>query len=473
MGNTCSCLNNLINNNQCDLSSKAALEQNDENKIGDPAIKNIYESFKENYNFKEDSVKQLKGTFNNNNYNNNSNRNTNLDTSQVSNINININNINKIINNFDNNLSKRDQIKSVNNSNINNNDIIEQKRISNMNIITKNVKGYIFRKKYKKFLKEELIKLGNDLYNKYIQLIKNDKVTKILESKDPNIINYLQTSWSEFYDQDPTKEIMTKISLVKKYPKKSILFKYKTITFHSTNINECITSAKSCYLGEINLYNGQKCGFGKTIYSNGSIEEGTYYENEFIGWNKLVDNQGIIYVGLFNKLGLNGKGLRYNQEINHIYKGDFMNGLRHGKGKDYRNKMKYEGDFRKDKKCGKGKILFESGDTYEGEFNDNKFNGYGHYIWAKNKNEYKGNYLNGKFHGEGFYKWGENEYYNGEYVNGIKEGEGELSFKDGKKFFVNFTNGKPNGVGIFQDQDGNRCEVEFINGKINKNYKKN
>ena len=79
-------------------------------------------------------------------------------------------------------------------------------------------------------------------------------------------------------------------------------------------------------------------------------------------WNKFIDNQGIIYVGLFTQSKLNGKGLRYNQEINNIYKGDFFNGLRHGKGKDYRNGLKYEGDFNMDKKCQKRYIycLFSS-----------------------------------------------------------------------------------------------------------------
>ena len=470
MGNTCSCLNNLIsNNNQCDLSNKGMTEQKNEGTIENPTNKNIYESLKDNYNLKDDSLRQLKGTLNNNIIKNNSNRNTNLSTSHLSNINININNINKIINNYDNNYNKKESINIVK-KNIS---IINDPKNVNINIIIKIFKGYIFRKKYEKYLKEELINFGNTLYSEYIKLTKNEKVSNILSSKDPNIINYLNTSWSEFYTQDPTKEIITKISSTKKYPKKVILFKYKSPSFNSNDIKMCLSSAKSCYIGEVNLYNSHKCGFGKTIYINGSLEEVTYLENEFKGWNKFIDNTGIIYVGLFNKFGLNGKGLRFNQEINHIYKGDFLNGLRHGKGKDYRDKIKYEGDFIKDKKCGKGKILFESGDTYEGEFNDNKFNGYGHYIWAKNKNEYKGNYLNGKFHGEGVYKWGENEYYNGEYVNGIKEGEGELSFKDGKKFFVNFTKGKPNGIGTFQDQDGNRCEVEFINGKINKKYKRN
>ena len=466
MGNNCSsCLYNLINNNDYNLSRKSSQQQQKENIQIDTEFNNI-KQIKENYNGKDESIKNFNGCFNNNINNNNSNRNTNMDTSQLSNINININNINKIINNYENNYIKKEPIKIGNNNNT-------KEKIFKTNIIIKNIRGHLLRKKYKNYLKDDLIKRENDLYNEYLKLTKNEKVSNILESKDPNIISYLQTSWSEFYSSDPTAEIQSKISSQKKYQKKIFIFKYKSSQFDQNDIKECVKFAKSCYIGDIDLYFGYKCGYGKTIYSNGSLEQGTYYQNEFIGWNQFIDNQGIIYVGLFNKSGLNGKGLRYNKEIDHIYKGEFLNGLRHGFGKAYRNNIKYEGEFRKDKKCGKGKILFESGDTYEGEFRDNKFNGYGHYKWAKNKHEYKGNYLNGKFHGEGFYQWEENEYYNGEYVNGIKEGEGELSFKDGKKFFVNFTNGKPNGIGVFQDQDGNRCEVEFINGKINKNYKKN
>ena len=467
MGNNCPCITKFVNNNDYNLShdkNNITNNQQEEKEItNDTNIKNIYVSAKEESKFNEEPSKNYKGNFNNNISNN-----ENQETSRLNNINISINNYNKIINNYDNSSNKKKEVQIYPIKN----EISKEKNILYINKINKYVKGFLFRKRYNKTLKAQLIKKGNDLYNEYIKLTKNKKVTEILESKEPNIIAYLQCSWTEFYSKDPTNEIKSEISSIKKYPKKIILFKYKTFSYNPDNITECINSAKSCYVGEGDLYQGQRLGMGKTIYSNGSIEEGTYLKNDFVGWNKFIDNQGIIYVGLFNKNGLNGKGLRYNKEINHIYKGDFLNGLRHGTGKDYRDNIKYEGEFRKDKKCGKGKILFESGDTYEGEFSDNKFNGYGHYIWAKNKHEYKGNYLNGKFNGEGFYKWGENEYYNGEYVNGIKEGEGELCFKGGKKFFVNFTNGKPNGIGIFQDEDGNRCEVEFINGKINKKYKR-
>ena len=457
MGNKCTCFDNLLNNKDYNLSNITSQKFLENKSYNIEGSSNLQESMRSNFNLK--NIDQNK--INKNNYNRKI-----IDYGQRSNINININNINKIINNYDNNYI---------NTNLNDNLRIKKNlrdEKSKKALIVSFMKGYILRKKFKNYLKEELRKIGNDLYEQYLKITKNEKVSQILfNNNDPKISKYLSTKWDEFYTEDPTKEINIKINKIKKYPK-GLIFKYKTTNFQSINIMECLASAKCCYIGEVDLYTNKKCGKGEMIYSNGARERGTYYNNEFYGWNTLVDDQGILYVGLFNKLGLNGKGLRYNKEINHIYKGDFLNGLRHGIGKDYRNNSKYDGEFRKDKKCGKGKIIFDSGDTYEGDFNDNKFNGYGHYIWFKNGHEYKGNYLNGKFHGEGFYRWGKNEYYNGEYVNGVKEGEGEISYADGKKFFVNFTNGKPNGIGMFQDQDGNKCEVEFINGKLNKKYKK-
>jgi len=453
MGNKCTCINNILNIDY-NLSNKNPHKLNENKSSNNDGNSYLKESIKSDFNFQKTS-RILK---NNNSYNiGNINENK---KNERRNINININNINKIINNFDNNQNYRYK-----------NNMYLKNETYKKTLIVSHIKGFILRRKYKNYLKAELTKQGKDLYEQYLKITKNEKVLQILEDKsNSQISKYLKANWDEFYTEDPTKEINSKINKSKKYPK-GLIFKYKDKNFHSINIIECLGSAKNCYIGEVDLYTNKKCGYGKTIYSNGAIEKGTYYNNEFIGWNKFIDNEGILYVGFFNKFGLNGKGLRYNKEINHIYKGDFLNGLRHGIGKDYRKNSKYEGEFKKDKKCGNGKIVFDSGDIYEGEFSDNKFNGYGHYIWAKNGHEYKGSYLNGKFHGEGFYRWGKNEYYNGEYVNGVKEGEGEISYADGKKFFVNFTNGKPNGIGMFQDQDGNRCEVEFINGKINKKYK--
>ena len=47
-------------------------------------------------------------------------------------------------------------------------------------------------------------------------------------------------------------------------------------------------------------------------------------------------------------------------------------------------------------------VLFENGDIYKGEVEDNKFNGYGLYH-KKDKFTYAGEFKNGLFHGIGRY----------------------------------------------------------------------
>ena len=361
---------------------------------------------------------------------------------------------------------------------LNQNCDLSQFIINKATLINSYIKGYLLRKKYKYNLKTDLIDFANELYFSYIDSIKNPKVAEILlykEDKNNNKIKkYLSTTWTEFYKSDPSLEIKQKINKKKRYMN-SLIFKYKINNFYSEDINECINNAEYCYKGGIELITNKKCGPGELLYSDGSQKNGYFYDNNFVGWNTYIDKNGAIFVGLFINDKLNGKGLKYILENDHIYKGDFINNLRHGFGKDYRNNVRYEGEFLNDKKCGKGQIMFISGDEYKGEFKDNKFNGFGRYKW-KNGEEYIGYYLNGKFHGEGLHKWGINEYYKGQFINGIRQGKGEIGFDGGKKMIVEFNNGKPHGIGIYYDEKGNQCKIEFNNGQIvtnNNNIKNN
>ena len=79
---------------------------------------------------------------------------------------------------------------------------------------------------------------------------------------------------------------------------------------------------------------------------------GTWYQNKFYGWNRLIDSNGNLYIGLFINDKLNGKGIKYTFP-DHIYKGDFLNDLREGNGID-----KYKG--RKDRICKKISLVKKS-----------------------------------------------------------------------------------------------------------------
>lgn len=68
------------------------------------------------------------------------------------------------------------------------------------------------------------------------------------------------------------------------------------------------------------------------------------------------------------------------------YEGEWLNGMRHGKGvyvsnfeyiQVWEDKTCYEGDFKNDQMHGKGKITHPNGDVYEGEWQNDMANGYG------------------------------------------------------------------------------------------------
>ena len=70
----------------------------------------------------------------------------------------------------------------------------------------------------------------------------------------------------------------------------------------------------------------------------------------------------------FDKLNINtisNQEIKYNEGR---YVGEFLNGLKDGKGTFYWNDGdRYEGDFKNDKKEGKGIFYYNSGNKYEGD----------------------------------------------------------------------------------------------------------
>ena len=63
-----------------------------------------------------------------------------------------------------------------------------------------------------------------------------------------------------------------------------------------------------------------------------------------------------------------------------IYEGEYLNGEKNGKGKEYffKGKLKYEGEFSNGKRNGNGIEYFDNGELkFKGEYRDGiKWNGY-------------------------------------------------------------------------------------------------
>ena len=142
--------------------------------------------------------------------------------------------------------------------------------------------------------------------------------------------------------------------------------------------------------------------------------------------------------------------------------------MKDGFGSCVNSVYKYNGEYRKDKKHGEGKILYlGKNDKYEGMFNDGIVNGFGKYDW-ENEESFCGYFLNGKMNGKGTYAWPNGDIYIGSYVDNIREGLGEFKWANGKTYIGPFENGKPHGEGTIANK-GKTNTVKFKDGKIQSN----
>ena len=116
---------------------------------------------------------------------------------------------------------------------------------------------------------------------------------------------------------------------------------------------EYTESNKLKFEGE--YYNNQKLK-GKE-YNKGRLEfEGNYLNNK--KWNgKGYNSKGNVCYELING---NGKVKEYDKDGNLIFEGEYLNGIRNGKGKEYENDwLAFEGEYYKGKKHGKGMEHFD------------------------------------------------------------------------------------------------------------------
>ena len=317
-----------------------------------------------------------------------------------------------------------------------------------------------FKKNIKYYIDE-----GEQLYQTCIDNIY--KVNENLKKIESNsIIKYTQDGYLKYYSEKKDIEEM-KFS----NPKES--FDNCVIINYLDNNSSSIDNMVWIYKGQVNK-SGEPHGFGEKISKSGIKQKGYWKNGEMFGWGEMIDNQGNAFIGPFyNNEGITGKGEKYTLKKKLLYTGEFIKGEKSGNGEENSNEGKFIGTFYKDKKNGKGKMVYKiSGDIYEGEYKNDLFDGEGHYIWKTTGQEYKGKYKDGLMHGKGLFEWSEGEYYRGDFANGKKEGEGELHMGNGRSFIGPFSNGRPNGIGIYDNGINFKGEMEFIDGKMNINYMK-
>jgi len=209
------------------------------------------------------------------------------------------------------------------------------------------------------------------------------------------------------------------------------------------------------YFGFWNL-KGEKQGYAKII-RNGLLAEGDWTSGGKCANGRLFYTNGSYFQGKIDQYVPNEKGILSNFD-ECFYTGEWLNGEYDGIGTLRISKLcRYEGNFRNSALHGKGKLIYESYEglsyNYNGEFEDNKFSGFGNlqYFAAKGRNpeELTGNWRNGIPNGRGTYIWSNGSKYEGNYEDGKKRGQGKYTFNYGKSYYEgSWSNGKPNGKGI-------------------------
>ncbi|XP_067010368.2 MORN repeat-containing protein 3-like [Anabrus simplex] len=136
------------------------------------------------------------------------------------------------------------------------------------------------------------------------------------------------------------------------------------------------------------------------------------------------------YIGEWKDNKKHGKGALYTHS-GKLYEGDWERGYRHGYGiltieqEDGNYATEYFGQWENGRKKGFGVGHYANGSYYEGNWYRGKRHGYGRQ-WFEDGSYYEGRWARDKFHGEGMMVYTNGNRYEGEWYQGVKHGKGRF-----------------------------------------------
>ena len=275
--------------------------------------------------------------------------------------------------------------------------------------------------------KNYICKKHNDKFIKYCKECKeNICFLCINDHNNHNII--------EFVNIIPNKDELLKQM---KYLKE-IINKFKINIEEINNIlNKVLNNIEIYYKIFDNIINS---------YHNRKRNYENYYNlNEIMRSNNNIIND---LNNIINENNINNKFTNildiYNQIIKKTkiyqngdkYTGEFNNNLKYGKGiYYYKSGNRYEGNFKDDKREGKGILYYYDGNRYEGDFKDNKIEGKG-ILYYNDGDRYEGDFKDDKREGKGIYYYKSGDRYEGIFKDDKREGKGIYYYNNGTFLIV-------------------------------------
>ena len=216
-------------------------------------------------------------------------------------------------------------------------------------------------------------------------------------------------------------------------------------------------------------------------FENLDIYTGELTNNEIEGSGELKWKNGNHYKGQFKNGLRHGKGIFISHSHQLKYTGNFYKGVRNGLGKiTYNSGSSYEGFFNLGQKEGKGIFIYKSKNFYIGDWKKDLKNGFGKIYWQDQKQIYKGYWKDNHQEGLGYQIWEENpgemrifnNRYIGFYKKGKREGLGIFYYSNGEIYIGDWLDDKKHGFGIHRNQFGQEKEVFYIENNLPEDYKK-
>jgi hypothetical protein len=162
-----------------------------------------------------------------------------------------------------------------------------------------------------------------------------------------------------------------------------------------------------------------------------------------------------------------GRDLVELKEADGQYIGEVFNGVKDGFGKlVWNTRDYYEGQWDTGYQHGWGRNVWDDGSFFVGMFKRDNKEGVGEYKW-EDGTSYLGEWRDNLMHGCGKYLWPDGRIYEGEWRSGLMQGFGVYTYADGKRYEGGWFQGKKHGVGITVLLDGRTSQLVWKGGKIN------
>jgi len=171
---------------------------------------------------------------------------------------------------------------------------------------------------------------------------------------------------------------------------------------------------------------------------------------------------GTEYVGEFANGQINGKGIATKYDGSTI-EGNFVNGKPEGHvfQVDTTECWQFEGEYKNGVKCGEGWLADADRNIFTGTFRDNLFVE-GKVEYEDGRGEYNGECRKRKHHGKGRMNYANGDHYDGDWVDGKREGTGTMYYRaSNMEYTGDWRDDQRHGKGVYGEICGEMKEYEW------------